>query len=87
VILTAAVFGSNGQASAFMSFSATPAGTSTAPTDGQALEVTNNDEIRASATVLASGLTPGSTVFTAKYRTTSGIATFSNRDIVVIPLP
>ena len=87
VVLTAAMFGSNGQASAFMSFEASPKGTTTAPTDAQALEVTNNDESRASATVVATGLTPGSTTFTAKYRVTSGLGTFSNRDIVVIPLP
>lgn len=31
-------------------------------------------------------LTPGSNVFTMKYRTASGTATFVNRDLVVLPL-
>jgi hypothetical protein len=87
VILTAAVFGSTGNAHAFMSFAASPAGTTIAPTDAQALEVSANDEVRASATVLVTGLTPGSTTFTAKYRTSLGTGTFANRDVVVIPLP
>jgi hypothetical protein len=33
------------------------------------------------------GLTPGSTTFTAKYDVTGGTGTFANRSIVVVPLP
>lgn len=36
--------------------------------------------------ILLTGLTPGSTTFTAKYRATGGTANFSNRRIAVIPL-
>jgi hypothetical protein len=39
-----------------------------------------------SSIFLVTGLTPGSNVFTAKYRATSGTATFLNRKITVIPL-
>lgn len=35
---------------------------------------------------LFTGLTAGSNVFTMKYRTPSGTATFVNRDIIVLPL-
>ena len=38
------------------------------------------------APILVTGLTPGSTTFKAKYRTTSGIANFQNRRIAVLPL-
>lgn len=40
--------------------------------------------IQASATFLVTGLTPGSQTLTAKYK---GNATFSNRHLVVVPLP
>jgi hypothetical protein len=33
------------------------------------------------------GLTPGSTTFTAKYKSTAGTGTFINREVIVIPLP
>ncbi len=39
-----------------------------------------------SGTYLVTGLTPGATTFTAKYRVTSGEGTFSMRSIVVLPL-
>jgi hypothetical protein len=38
------------------------------------------------ATFLFGGLTPGSTTFTLKYRTTAGTATFVNRRLSVVPL-
>jgi hypothetical protein len=39
-----------------------------------------------SGTYLVTGLTPGPTTFTAKYRVTSGQGTFAMRSIVVVPL-
>jgi hypothetical protein len=91
VILTAAAFSSNGSNQAFMSYAASPAGTSGGPLDARSLEITNNDETRASATVLVSGLPRGSVTFTAEYKVSprggGASATFANRDIVVIPLP
>jgi hypothetical protein len=41
---------------------------------------------RLSRTTLATGLTPGSVTFDAKYRVASGTGTFSNRRLIVIPL-
>jgi hypothetical protein len=48
------------------------------------------DTAQGSATYYVSGLTAGSTTFTAKYRTETGgtvTNTFSNRTIIVTPLP
>jgi hypothetical protein len=86
VIVTAGAFGSVGNSTAFMSFAVSGASTQAA-TDARALAVAGNDIVRASATSLVCGLTPGSNTFTAQYRVSAGTATFSNRDIVVIPLP
>jgi hypothetical protein len=86
VILTAESKGSQGGSASFMSYAASPAGTSGGPADAQAYEVAGNDFVRASATVLVTGLTPGSTTFTAKYRVSSGTGTFGTREITVIPL-
>jgi hypothetical protein len=83
VIVTAAEFGSQGGSTAFMSFTAG----AQAASDARALAVAGNDLTRASATSLVNGLTPGPVTFTAQYRVSSGTGTFSNRDIVVIPLP
>jgi hypothetical protein len=41
--------------------------------------------IQASFAVLVTGLTPGTNIFTAKYRVSSGTGTFLNRGIVVWP--
>jgi hypothetical protein len=43
--------------------------------------------IQGSATYLLTGLTPGSNTFALAYRGTGGTSTFTNRQIVVIPLP
>jgi hypothetical protein len=90
VILTAAAFGSTGNSAAFMSVAVTggtPA--QTIPADAHALEVAGNSQVRASATIVLTGLPANTSLtFTAKYRQQgSGTATFANRDIVVIPLP
>ena len=45
-----------------------------------------NATYQGSGTYLVSGLSPGSTTFTAKYRVTSGQGTFAMRSIVVVPL-
>ena len=42
--------------------------------------------LRAGGWFLVTGLTPGSNVFTAKYRTATGTAEFSGRRIIVVPL-
>lgn len=39
-----------------------------------------------SAVILLTGLTAGSTTFTAQYRTNAGTATFKNRRLAVVPL-
>jgi hypothetical protein len=48
--------------------------------------VAGNDEVRASATALIGGLTPGPCTFTTQYKLVgAGSATFKDRDIIVIP--
>jgi hypothetical protein len=47
---------------------------------------TSNGGSWSRSTVLTS-LTPGSTTFTAKYKSTAGTGTFGQRDIFVMPLP
>jgi hypothetical protein len=86
VILTGQLFGSTGNSAAFMSVAVSGA-TTVAASDANSLRVAGNDAVRASATALITGLTPGSNTFTAKYKQVgSGTATFSDRNIVVIPL-
>jgi hypothetical protein len=46
-----------------------------------------NIAVQGSATFYVTGLTPGSTTFTAKYDVDGGTGTFVNRTIVVVPLP
>jgi hypothetical protein len=68
---------------------------STASTcDAQALRYvsatsnSDNSGLQASATYVVSGLTSGaSDTFTAKYRVSGGTGSYSNRNIVLIPLP
>lgn len=43
-------------------------------------------QLSGSTSLLLTGLTPGATTFTAKYRTTGGTATFLDRSITVVPL-
>ena len=87
VILTAQIFGSTGQTAGFMSVEVSCAAPTVVPaSDANSLRVFGNDPVRASATVLIIGLTPGSCTFTAVYRNVgSGISTFSVRTITVIP--
>ena len=64
-----------------------------AASDARALRWTGRNDaetFQASATFYVTGLTPGTTNFTAKYRTETGgtkNSTFSNRNIIVIPVP
>lgn len=46
----------------------------------------NNGATGASATFLLTGLTPGTTTFTAKYRVGTGTGTFEYRKLVAVPL-
>jgi hypothetical protein len=90
VIVTAAAFGGTGNNTAFMSVAVTGGSpTQPVPADANALEVAGNNQVRASATMVLTGL-PANTALTfqAKYRNQgSGSSTFANRDLTVVPLP
>jgi Collagen triple helix repeat (20 copies) len=57
------------------------------PNTGVLGNVPVDSTYQGSATYLVTGLTAGSTVFTAKYRVTAGEGQFGKRSIIVIPLP
>ena len=85
VILTAQIQGSTGQSAGFMSVAVSGA-TTIAASDANSLRVFGNDANRSSATVLITGLNPGSNTFTAVYKTVgSGSAVYGARNILVIP--
>jgi hypothetical protein len=73
-----------------MSFVASGANT-VAASDANAVILSGSTLQRASASSVLSSLTPGSTTFTGKYKLAGGgggaNCTFSNRSIMVIPLP
>ena len=79
-----------GGAQAFIGYAVTGA-TTTAALDARSfsLQTPSNAATAAqgSATYRLTGLATGSTTFTLQYRTTSGTATFANRNITAIPLP
>lgn len=77
-----------GNANLNMSFAASGTNTITAGTQGQMKmgSFAGGVGMTHSFERLLTGLTPGSTTFTAKYSTTSGTATFSDRFLTVIPL-
>jgi hypothetical protein len=84
VILTAQTFGSTGNSAGFMTVELD--NDITTALDANSLRVFGNDPIRASSTSLITGLSAGNHTFTAVYRQVgSGTATFSARNIVVIP--
>ena len=85
ISVTAGMVSSNGNAG-YMGFVVSGANTSAA-TDPLALNLQGNQFVKASATFLLTGLTPGSTTFTAQYRTTGGTETIHNRYIWAIPQP
>jgi ethanolamine utilization microcompartment shell protein EutL len=85
IIVTAQITGSTGNAAGFMSVTVDGA-IPLAVGDPSSLRVAGNNAVRASATALVTGLSPGSHTFSATYRLQgSGTATFSDRNIVVIP--
>ena len=57
------------------------------PNDNQAAEVVNTNTITGAMIFQITGLTAGSNIFKARYRTPSGTATFQNRNITVWGLP
>jgi hypothetical protein len=86
VSVTTEVFGNANSTSCLMSFvaSGVPA------IDGNAVILAGQSLQRASATSVIGGLAPGSAPFTAQYRvqgTGNLNCTFSNRALMVIPLP
>jgi hypothetical protein len=89
VSVTAAELGNAGSTARFMSFAGTGANTITA-VDANALVQAGGAQQRASANTVLTGLIPGSTTLTAKYKVTGGGAascTFADRSIYAIPLP
>jgi hypothetical protein len=88
VAVTAGIETTTGGGSGYMSFAMSGANNVPPPTNNStALNLIGNDFQKATATFVLTGLTPGSTTFTAKYRTNSGTATFQNRSMWGIPLP
>jgi hypothetical protein len=65
--------------------------TTRAASDTQALSFLNggnqHQTVQNSASFFVTGLSAGSTTFTAKYDASLGTSTFANRTIIVIPLP
>lgn len=47
--------------------------------------VDGNESITASKVIMITGLTAGSNTFTAKYRVSSGVGTFDDRHLIVLP--
>jgi hypothetical protein len=90
VSVTSGMTGSSGSVSCFMSFATTGANV-TAASDATSVTLASGTLQRASASAVVSGLAPGSTTFTGKYKREggggSGSCTFVNRSIMVIPLP
>ena len=88
ISVTAAMIGNAASTSCEMSF--TVSGASTRPASDATVVVLAAQTLqRASATSLLTGLTPGTTTFTAVYRAEgqgSLDCTFSDRTIVVLPL-
>jgi hypothetical protein len=90
VSVTSGMTGSSGSVSCFMSFAATGA-SSVAAVDANSVTLASSTLQRASASSVLSGLTPGATTFTGKFKREggggSGSCTFVNRSIMAIPLP
>lgn len=65
---------------------AADAGASNVTIKNQTSSTGSTGDVSHTASVLLTGLTPGSTTFTMKYRVTAGTGTFTERKISVIPL-
>ena len=88
VILTAEITNNTTGHQALMSFAASGANTIAAD-DSRALKVlapVSNYPFQMSRVVTLTGLTPGSTTFTTKYKAAAQTATYSYREITVKPL-
>jgi hypothetical protein len=87
VILYASLTASTSGDASRMGYAVSGATTVAAGDSTAILFQSGTDLFRGSAVFLHTGLTPGSNVFTAKYRRgTAGTATFADRKIAVIPL-
>jgi hypothetical protein len=89
ITVTSGMTSNSPSTSCYMSFAGTGAN-AIAASDANAVILAAAQLQRSSATSILSGLAPGSTTFTAKYRVTGGGAAncvFSNRSIMGIPLP
>jgi hypothetical protein len=90
VSVTSGMTGSSGAVSCFMSFAGTGTNNITA-VDANAVTLAAGSLQRASATSVLTGLSPGSTTFTGKYKREGGggsaSCTFVNRSIMALPLP
>ena len=90
VSVTSGMTGSSGAVSCFMSFAGAGANNITG-VDANAITLASGTLQRASASSVLSGLSPGSTTFTGKYKREGGgssaTCTFVNRSIMAIPLP
>jgi hypothetical protein len=89
VTVTTAELGNAGSTACFMSFAGSGANTIAAD-DSNAVIQAGGAQQRASASSVLSGLNPGSTTLTAKYKVTGGGAascSFATRSIMSIPLP
>jgi hypothetical protein len=85
VILTAGIDSENSNTLCYMGFA--ESGTNTASgTDTRSLSMDRTSGPHLSATYFLTGLTSGSTTFTAKYRSNSGTntCTYADRNIIVI---
>jgi hypothetical protein len=90
VTVTANATNNSGNAGAFSYMSFAASGVAASDVRSFSFDTAGNStslSIQASGTFLATGLTPGSNTFTAKYRVSSGTGTWLNRSIVVVPLP
>lgn len=87
--LNAESFNSGAGALNLATYSATGANT-IAASDANIMSFTSGNgaanEVGSGGTILLTGLTPGATTFSMKYRTTAGTATFERRNISVVPL-
>jgi len=86
MVIVSARITSNTAATDFMDFGLTSGNTRSASdtTALVAVQSTSTTGVRASSVTYLTGLTAGSTVFTAKYRVTAGTGTFLDRSITVL---
>lgn len=88
VSLYASISNSDASNSTGMSFAMSGANTQAAQTGFYLAQIASAvaDSMRSSAVFLLTGLNPGATTFTAKYRASGGTGSFADRRIAVVPL-